>query len=159
MNRFVRSSKYRHVFGSSAKLEDCYCNLKVSKNPWDSPYVAVNTEYLAVCWNTSGGGAAGVIPLSSTGKLSDVSLCDEHTRPVLDVAFSPFMNRLFATASEDSTAKVWLIPPEGPKGNISKAAQTLQGHGRKVGTVTFNPRCGEHLGDVGHRLQGQNMGH
>lgn len=138
MSKFVRASKFRHVFGSTAKLEESYANLKVSKNPWDSNYCAVNSQFLAVCWATGGGGAAAVIPLKNTGKLSEVALVEGHTAPVLDVAFSPFNDYILATASEDSTVKIWSIPEDGPK-TTSTAAQELRGHGRKAGSVTFNP--------------------
>jgi len=138
MSKFVRTSKYRHVFAENAKLDASYANLKLSKNPWDSNYCAVNSQFLAVCWQTGGGGAAGVIPLKSTGKLGEVALCEGHSGPVLDVAFSPFNDYILATASEDSTVKIWSIPEDGPK-TTSTAAQELRGHGRKAGSVTFNP--------------------
>jgi len=32
MSKVVRSSKYRHVFGTAAKPEECYNNIKLSKN-------------------------------------------------------------------------------------------------------------------------------
>lgn len=139
MSKFVRSSKYRHVFGENPKLTESYANLKLSKNPWDSNYCAVNSQFLAVCWQTGGGGAAAVIPLKSTGKLGDVPLVDGHSAPVLDVAFSPFNDNILATASEDSTVKIWSIPEGGLKASTQTAAQELRGHGRKAGSVTFNP--------------------
>jgi coronin-1B/1C/6 len=138
MSKFVRSSKYRHVFAENAKLDSSYANLKLSKNPWDSNYCAVNSQFLAVCWQTGGGGAAAVLPLSKTGKLGEVALVEGHSGPVLDVAFSPFNDYILATASEDSTVKIWAIPESGPK-TTSTAAQELRGHGRKAGSVTFNP--------------------
>lgn len=138
MSKFVRSSKFRHVFGEGAKLENSYANLKLSKNPWDSNYVAVNSQYLAVCWQTGGGGAAAVIPLNKTGKLSEFALMEGHSAPVLDVAFSPFNDNILATASEDSSVKIWTIPEDGPK-TTTQAAQELRGHGRKAGSVNFNP--------------------
>lgn len=139
MSRFVRSSKYRHVFGTASKPDDSYLNLKVSKNAWDSNYIAVNPSFLAVCWQTGGGGAAGVIPLSTTGKLGEVCLFNGHQGTVLDVAFSPFNDNILATASEDCTSKIWVIPEGGLTEHVSQEAQVLKGHGRKVGTVNFNP--------------------
>lgn len=139
MSRFVRQSKYRHVFGTGSKPEDSYLNLKVSKNAWDSNYIAVNPTYLAVCWEVGGGGAAGIIPLSTTGKLGDVFLFNGHSGPVLDVAFSPFDDSILATASEDTTVKIWQIPDGGLTQNVDTPAQVLRGHGRKCGSVNFNP--------------------
>lgn len=42
MNRFVRPSKYRHVFGTTPKRDFCYDNVRVSLNAWDSNMVQVN---------------------------------------------------------------------------------------------------------------------
>jgi len=139
MSRFVRQSKYRHVFGNGSKADESYGNLKVSKNAWDSNYIAVNPTYLAVCWEVGGGGAAAVIPTSTTGKLGEVFLFNGHSGPVLDVAFSPFDDSILATASEDSTVKIWSIPDGGLKSNVDTPSQVLRGHGRKCGTVNFNP--------------------
>jgi len=139
MSRFVRQLKYRHVFGTGFKPDDSFGNLKVSKNAWDSNYIAVNPTYLAVCWEVGGGGAAGVIPLGTTGKLGEVFLFNGHSGPVLDVAFSPFDDSILATASEDSTVKIWSIPEGGLTSNVDTPSQVLRGHGRKCGSVNFNP--------------------
>lgn len=42
MSRFVRASKFRHVYGTVAKREACYDNVRVSSNAWDSNLIAVN---------------------------------------------------------------------------------------------------------------------
>jgi hypothetical protein len=87
---FVRPSKYRHVYGTCAKREASYDNLRVSANAWDTNMVAVNPVswkqknlrkrnvlmpalssiqlFLSVNWQSSGGGAFAVIPLSTVGK-------------------------------------------------------------------------------------------
>lgn len=36
-----------------------------------------------------------------------------HSGPVVDFDFSPFNDNLLATASEDGTVKLWVIPEEG----------------------------------------------
>lgn len=139
MSKFVRSSKFRHVFGSPAKKEETWDGIKLSKNAWDSNYLDVNPKFIAVCWQTAGGGAIGILDATSPGKLADVKVFNGHKAPVLDVAFNPFNDHLVATAAEDATIKIWQIPEGGLKKNIEEAVQTLSGHGRKVGTVTFNP--------------------
>jgi len=139
MSKIVRSSKYRHVFGTAAKPEDCYNNIKLSKNAWDTNYVAVNPVFLAACWQTGGGGAVGIIPLKNTGKLGELPTISGHKGPVLDVAFNPFNDYILATASEDCTVKIWQIPEEGLTQDMTECAQLLSGHTRKAGTVTFHP--------------------
>lgn len=130
-----------HVFGQPAKKEECYDNIKLTKNAWDSNYIAVNPQYLAICWQTGGGGAVGVVPLKKTGKLGDgdVGLFSGHKGPVLDIAFSPFNDNILASSSEDCTIKIWQIPEGGVTKDQTDAVQVLSGHGRKAGTVNFNP--------------------
>ena len=62
--RFVRYSKFRHVFGTPYKREKCYDNIKITKSPHDSNMCAVNGKFLAVVLEAQGGGAFLVVPLS-----------------------------------------------------------------------------------------------
>ena len=59
----VRSSKFRHVYGQTAKKEQCYDNIRVSKSSWDSTFCAVNPKFLAIIVECGGGGGFIVIPL------------------------------------------------------------------------------------------------
>jgi len=139
MSKIVRSSKYRHVFGTAAKPDESYSNIKLTKNAWDSNYLAVNPSYLAICWQTGGGGAVGIIPQKTTGKLGETPTFNGHKGPVLDVAFHPFNDSILATASEDCLVKIWQIPEGGLTKDSSDAVQVLSGHGRKAGSVNFHP--------------------
>jgi coronin-1B/1C/6 len=139
MSKFVRSSKFRHVFGTPGKKEECFDGIQMSKNAWDSNYLDVNGKYIAVCWQTAGGGAIGILDAQKPGKLSKVGLFTGHKGPVLDLQFSPFNDNLVATVSEDTTVKIWQIPQGGLNETSENAAQTLSGHGRKVGTCNFHP--------------------
>lgn len=60
--RVVRSSKFRHVYGTPLKKEQCYDNIRVSKSSWDSTFCAVNPKFLAVIVESAGGGAFIVLP-------------------------------------------------------------------------------------------------
>ena len=89
--KFVRASKYRHVFGQAAKKELQYEKLKVTNNAWDSNLLKTNGKFIAVNWNASGGGAFAVIPIEEVGKAPDqVPLFRGHTAQVLDTDFDPF---------------------------------------------------------------------
>jgi coronin-1B/1C/6 len=144
--RFVRASKYRHVFGKPTRKEFCYDNLHISRNAWDTNLVKVNPEYLSVNWDASGGGAFAVIPLNEKGKLPDqIPLFRGHTAAVLDTDWNPFNDRIIASASEDGKVFVWEVPQdftlytdaeEVP--HVSPVSR-LGGHSRKVGQVLFNP--------------------
>jgi len=140
MSRFVRSSKYRHVFGTVAKKDDCFDDLRVTRTAWDSNLAAGNTLYVAVILEAAGGGSFIVLPWSAKGKTAPSSpLITGHKNAVLDIDFNPMNDNLIASASDDCTAKIWGIPEGGLKENMTESLQTLNGHKRKVGTVKFSP--------------------
>lgn len=141
MSRVVRASKYRHVFGTVAKAEDCYQNVNATRSAWDSNYIRANPKYFAVCWEAGGGGALAVIANENSGKLAqgNVPLFAGHKGAVLDLDFNPFNDNLIASVSEDATIMIWGIPEGGPTKTITEPLQTLNGHKRKVGTANFNP--------------------
>ncbi|KAG0083321.1 Coronin-like protein crn1 [Podila epicladia] len=139
MSRFVRPSKYRHVYGTANKRELCYDNVRVSGNAWDTNLIKVNPKFFSLNWNSSGGGAFAVIPLSMTGKISDaLPLYRGHTAAVLDTDFSPFNDNLIASCAEDSKVFIYTIPDEIGEVDIEPVVR-LSSHGRKVGQVLFNP--------------------
>ncbi|KAF9903402.1 Coronin-like protein crn1 [Linnemannia zychae] len=138
-SRFVRASKYRHVYGTAARRELSYDNVKVSGNAWDTNLIKVNPKFFSLNWNSSGGGAFAVIPLSMTGKISDaLPLYRGHSAAVLDTDFSPFNDNLIASGAEDSKVFLYTIPDEIGEVDIEPIVR-LNSHGRKVGQVLFNP--------------------
>ncbi|RIA98658.1 hypothetical protein C1645_749469 [Glomus cerebriforme] len=142
MSRFVRTSKFRHVFGTAAKYEHCFDNVKVSASAWDTNLVKVNPLFVSINWNAGGGGAFAVIPHKNVGKINDgIPLYRAHTAPVLDTDFANFNDYVIASCGEDSKVMIWTVPeelgePESP--DIEPVAK-LHGHGRKVGHVLFHP--------------------
>lgn len=153
--KFVRASKYRHVFGQATKKELCYENLKITKNAWDSNIITTNGKYLACNWDASGGGAFAVIPLSEVGKAPDtVPLFRGHKGPVLDTAYNPFNEQQVVSCSDDGNILLWDIPEDfsfhnyvdendNPR-DIVEPTKVLSGHKRKVGHVAFHP-CAENV--------------
>lgn len=144
--RFVRASKYRHVFGRSTKKEQCYDNIRISKNAWDTNLIKANPEYISVNWESSGGGAFAVIPINERGRLPEqIPLFRGHTAAVLDTDWSPFNDSLISSGSDDGKVFIWRVPEgftlytdaEEPT-DIEPIAR-LTGHSRKVGHVLFNP--------------------
>ena len=59
----MRSSKYRHIYGSAAKKEQCYEGMRITKDAHDSSFCAVNPKFLAVVLESAGGGVFLVLPL------------------------------------------------------------------------------------------------
>ncbi|EFQ99553.1 coronin-1C [Nannizzia gypsea CBS 118893] len=143
--RFVRSSKYRHIFGRSTRKDQCYDSLRVSTNAWDTNLLKVNPEFISVNWETAGGGAFAVIPLHEKGRLPErIPLFRGHTSVVLDTDWNPFNDSLIASGADDGKASDKV--PEGftlhtDAEEIQDVAPVgrLPGHPKKVGHVLFNP--------------------
>jgi coronin-1B/1C/6 len=138
MAKFVRTSKYRHVFAAPPRKETVWDGVKLTKNAWDSNFVTVNPQYVAIAWQVGGGGAVGLVNVNVVSKLDKVPLITGHKGPVLDLEFNPFHDNILATVSEDCYGKIWVIPPDF-QGTEDKEAQLLKGHQRKVGNVSWNP--------------------
>ena len=66
--RGIRSSKFRHVYGSPAKKSKAYENVKITRNAHDSNFCAVNPKFLACVVEVGGGGSFVVLPLDKTGR-------------------------------------------------------------------------------------------
>ncbi|CUM66080.1 uncharacterized protein PRCAT00003734001 [Priceomyces carsonii] len=153
--KFVRASKYRHVYGQAAKKELCYENLKITKNAWDSNIIHSNGKYISVNWDASGGGAFAIIPLEEVGKAPDtVPLFRGHKAAVLDTAFDPFNLQRVASCSDDGKICIWDIP-EGYSyhknvdennnvKDVTEPVKILSGHTRKVGHVEYHP-CAQNI--------------
>lgn len=137
--RIVRASKFRHVFGTPAKVEHSFNGVKPASTAWDSNFITANPKYFGMLWLSSGGGVFAVHSLAETGKLGELPLVSVHKGAVLDLDFHPFNDSLIASASEDCNICITGIPEGGMKENITTPLQTLQGHKRKVGTVNFHP--------------------
>ncbi|BGP14434.1 hypothetical protein JCM10213_004557 [Rhodosporidiobolus nylandii] len=149
MSRFVRQSAYRHTYGTAAKREECYDNIKTSLSSFDTNFVSASAKYLAVNWQASGGGAFLVQPLDVTGKLPDLfPLCRAHTAPVLDTHWSPFDDSIVASVGEDGKLALTKVDDELLHDAWSGARKDLpdltpvwstSAHGRKAGHARFHP--------------------
>ncbi|GAA5823093.1 hypothetical protein JCM3770_007094 [Rhodotorula araucariae] len=149
MSRFVRQSSFRHTYGTAAKPENRYDNIKISASAWDTNLVSANDKYLSVNWQASGGGAFLVTPLDLTGKLPDVfPLVRAHTAPVLDTAWSPFDDELVASVGEDGKLALTRVDDALLRDAWSGDRKDLpdieplwrqNAHGRKAGHVRFHP--------------------
>ncbi|KAH9852004.1 microtubule binding protein [Lenzites betulinus] len=157
MSRFVRASKYRHVFGQSGKKEYGYDNVKVTNSAWDTNIVAASTRYISLNWNASGGGAFAILPLPSpfaplpvglSSKLPDlIPLARGHSGPVLDTDWSPFNDAVVASAGEDGKALIWSVESaafdgwgqDGWEPSDFDPVARIDVSPRRVGHVLFHP--------------------
>uniref|UniRef100_A0A1L8E5K7 Coronin n=1 Tax=Nyssomyia neivai TaxID=330878 RepID=A0A1L8E5K7_9DIPT len=138
--RVVRSSKFRHVYGTALKREQSYDNIRVSKSSWDSTFCAVNTKFLAIIVESAGGGAFIVLPHNKVGRINaDHPLVGGHKGPVLDIAWCPHNDNVIASGSEDCVVKIWQIPDGGLSRTLTEPVVDLLYHQRRVGLVLWHP--------------------
>ncbi|GLE05962.1 hypothetical protein PINS_up015173 [Pythium insidiosum] len=139
MSHFVRQSKFRHVYVEPAKLDKCYTNLRLATATGEQNYIKGNTKFFAVAIQ-AGGGAMAVVPYEKVGKFDpDFPLVSGHRGAILDFDFNPFHEHLIASASDDTTIKIWGIPEGGLSETCVEPLVDLQGHGRKVTLINFHP--------------------
>ncbi|PPQ92953.1 hypothetical protein CVT25_000216 [Psilocybe cyanescens] len=156
MSRFVRASKYRHVFGQPAKKEHGIENVKVTNSAWDTNIISASGEYISVNWNASGGGAFAILPLPSPFqavpglpyKLPEtIPLARSHTAAVLDTDWSPHNDSIVASGGEDGKVMIWKVEPSlfegwGQEGWVPQdfdPVLRIDGSPRKIGQVLFHP--------------------
>lgn len=136
----MRKSKFRHVFGKALRRDQCYDSIRITKSSWDSTFTAVNPKFVAIITEAAGGGSFLVLPLSKVGRVArDCPLVAGHRAAVLDIAFCPHNDNIIASASEDCSVKVWLIPDGGLVTNMVDPVVELLAHQRRVGIVVWHP--------------------
>ncbi|CAF4604443.1 unnamed protein product [Rotaria sp. Silwood1] len=136
----VRISKFRHVFGSPYREQECYKNISITRNAHDGSFCAVNSKFLAIVTETSGGGNFLVLLLSEVGRI-DVNhpRITGHRGPVVDLKFNPFNDNEIASCSDDGTVKIWSIPNDGLKIDTYQWKIDLHGHQRRVDYIEWHP--------------------
>lgn len=149
-----RSSKFRHVFGKAATKEGCFDGVPITCSVQDNNFCAANPHFLAVITECAGGGAFLVLPIHHTGKVDPHQpRVSGHKGNVLDVKWNPFNDFSIASCSEDTTVKVWEIPPHGVLRTITTPWKELQGHSRRVGLIEWHPTANNILFSTAYDYQ------
>jgi len=137
--RFVRASKYRHVAGIPAKKEKSFLGTAKAETTSDGNCIAASTAYFAIAMQ-GGGGPVLVWSHKAVGRIPDnAPKINVHKNKVTDMDFSPFVESLLATASDDQCVKVSMIPAGGLKADLTDPVQSLIGHNKKVTLVRWHP--------------------
>ena len=110
--------------------------------------MAVNSNFLAISWNSAGGSVAIFDASNPIRCPANLPLVRGHKSQIVDVKFSPFRQDLLATASNDNTVKLWEIPQGGLTKDLNEELQNFTGHARKVSFVNFNPVCSDLIGSA-----------
>lgn len=134
-------SAYRHIYGEASKPEQSYREVKVNSTSVDSNLLAANARFIAIPWESVGGGVFCVVPAGGCGKIgTSAPKFTGHNGVVTDVAFNPFNDYMVASAADDATFRLWQVIEKG--GEVMPSSEPLaifKGHGRRVGRVVFNP--------------------
>eukprot|EP00567_Pseudictyota_dubia_P003711 CAMPEP_0197444788 /NCGR_PEP_ID=MMETSP1175-20131217/10177_1 /TAXON_ID=1003142 /ORGANISM="Triceratium dubium, Strain CCMP147" /LENGTH=450 /DNA_ID=CAMNT_0042975641 /DNA_START=93 /DNA_END=1445 /DNA_ORIENTATION=- len=153
----IRASKYRHIFCDAPKPEECWTGFRLATVTGDQQYIKASAKYFAVSL-FGGGGPLMVGRLDRPGRFNPGTSPEiqGHTGAVLDCDFNPFDDSMLATASEDTTIKLWNIPddwePTNEKGlaqsgeNLTESLVDLTGHRKKVTLLHFHPTASNVLG-------------
>ena len=149
--KFVRASKYRHVHAELEKKEKSFLDVKSSASG-DGNFIKVSCSFMAFA-QAGGGGPVMVRELEKRGKFApNAPVLNVHKAPVVDLDFSPFNDNMLATASEDCSVKVSLIPQGGLVSNQDEAVATLLGHEKKLAYVHFHPTASNVLASASYDL-------
>ena len=134
-------SKLRNIFGEPKKEK--FTDVAMAEVTSEGNLLAVNSTFLAVSWQGVKG-CVGVFDSNTPTRISsEIPLIRGHESYVSDLKFSPFRTNLLSTGSDDSTVKLWEIPQEGLKEDLTTELQKYSGHSRKVSHVQFNPVCND----------------
>lgn len=153
--KFVRTSKFRHVFGEVAQnsaFQDC--------NPYtngDGSFVSGNSTY--ICYPSAGGG--GPLQLLHRDQFGrnpkDVIAKQKltfHKAKVLCQEFNPFDDEMVATGGDDCMAFVHKFPAFGKEGPAEafggEPTITLKKHQKKVVCLTWHPTASGVLATGSH---------
>jgi len=68
----IRATKFRHVFGQPTRKENCFENIRITKNAHDSNFCAVNPKFLAVVLESVGGGSFLILPINQVSRSEEV---------------------------------------------------------------------------------------
>lgn len=118
----------------------------------EQQYIKASAKYFAVALR-GGGGPMAVLDLSRPGRFEPGTspIFGGHTGAVLDFDWNPFDDSMFASASEDTSIKIWSVPEDwepideggnaksNERGTFSDSLVDLVGHRKKVTLVKFHP--------------------
>lgn len=136
--KFVRASKYRHVFGEAARKDKCITGIKPVNN--DGNMITDNGKFVA--WvGVGGGGPINLQPHGVPSRLGqNVPTINTHKNAVLALEFNPFVSNMLATGSDDCQVHVSMFEDDFKNWkDVTKPVATFEGHGKKVSYLHWHP--------------------
>ncbi|KAK0424281.1 hypothetical protein QR680_008590 [Steinernema hermaphroditum] len=128
---FRKHSRFRHVFGRAAKRQEWY-----DSGIGHAIVAAVNPKMIAVSVEVPAGGLVQVAKLDALGKYTAEGLAKitDHTGLVVDLKWDKFNDNVLATASSDTTVKIWHIDDSLKVRHL----RTLDAHSRRVSAIEWH---------------------
>lgn len=150
-SRFVRASKYRHIFVEHDKTSNHYTDIDLSTTTGDHNYIKANEKFFAVAVR-GGGGPVLVRRHDQFGKVpTSAAKLNGHRAAVTDTEWNPFNSNVLYTASDDSTINVWQLPDEGVGETAPAPVGTLKGHTKTVTLLRAHPTAANVLASAGKK--------
>lgn len=110
----------------------------------------IPNSFVKFPWKSGGGGCIAVTRAYNYKRFdADIPLIKGHNGPIVDFDFSPFSEQLLATASEDGSIKLWVIPEDGINSDVHQSDGELRGHSRKLIFAKFHPSADYTLASAG----------
>ncbi|KAK7496457.1 hypothetical protein BaRGS_00012379, partial [Batillaria attramentaria] len=134
-------SKYKNTTPKLPKKEDVIQDIPVG-NPGHScgNHIKASCVYMVFNTDSANGGSLGYLPLNTKGRVgSELTYIQGHGDFVADFDFSPFDDYMLATGAQDNSLKVWLLPQESERENVSEAALVLPSQNRRIENVLWHP--------------------
>ncbi|GFS07504.1 coronin [Elysia marginata] len=146
-------SKYKNASPKFPKKEEQVLDLPVTDITQScGNHIKASCIYTVFNVDSSGGGNLGFLPLSASGRQSNVPIIQAHGDFVTDFDFSPFDDYLLATGSQDNKVSLWLLPDENDTSvtAISEPVVSLPVFERRVENVLWNPQADGILACTSH---------
>jgi coronin-1B/1C/6 len=133
------TSKFRHIYGESARQKDQYSDIKGALTSGESQYIKANAKFWAFGKST-GGAPLFVRKLSDVGRSKlGAKYISTHKGRLIDFDFHPFIDTIVATSSDDCKVNINAFPSDGLTDNVTSPEISITGHKKKVALIKFHP--------------------
>jgi WD40 repeat protein len=104
-------AKFKYLRGEVLNSMGTITNLSIPDAGIEGNMITGNDKFVAIPWKAGGGGCVHVRKIEDSGRVPnmDTPLLLGHKGLIQDLSFSPHNSTLLATASADSTVKLWNI--------------------------------------------------
>lgn len=113
------SGKFKFVMGEPTYKNQFYSDLVLPIQSVEGHQCVGNGKYSVFPWK-GGGGSFTVRGSTELGKVPNAGtpLVKGHSGPIMDMDFSPFHDNMLATASGDTTLRLWQMPEIPMKASV-----------------------------------------